>query len=197
MKVVNKKSDISDHETITSVYYTTSSEEGRKVKIRKTFCDVEHLYQSINSNDFFDTYLTYDVNEKCETLLSVLKSKVEKCSIKKFVNKSGITDRTSINAKIRELSAIKKKLFIRHRAEPNNESHKYEYLEFKKQFKKHIRNTKINHKRQKLQKCNGNSKRIWKIINEERGKSTHSQEIPTLLIEDSRMNNEKRSCRSL
>ena len=190
MKVIHKSSDISDHHTIISIYYTAPSVEGQNVKMKKKFCDVDRLHQVTSENDLCEIYTIYDVNEKCDRLLSILKSKIDLCSTERNAKKKlRRVDRSWVNQDIVNFSSQKKKLFARHKAHPRNPDYEKEYNEFKKQFKVSTRNTNINHRRNRLKTCNGNSKAIWKMINEERGINSHHRDIPKLNIGDGRVEN--------
>ena len=176
--------DFSDHSAISLFLKVESVSKNKNEKIRKIFCDTTKLQNNTVASEFFPIYSMYDVNDKMCYLTDVVTDKINSCCSVKYVSsKSEKTDSSWVTDEIRCLSNKKKQLFIAHKHDPSNLNLKNKYIEFKKSFKSLIRQTKIEHKRKKLRECNGNSKSIWRIINQERNKKSASPIIPKLSVE--------------
>ena len=172
-------SDLSDHNKILSLVLKNSNHEKEIAYREIKYFDIVQFKSIAQFSDFIPVFNTYDVNDKCDILLEILKNKIDICTTKKFVkhNKINRRDRSWINDDIKKLSQQKKILYRRHKRNPENAIFLSEYKNFKSFFKKHVRKVKINFHRNELEKCNGDSRSIWQLVNKHRGKNSKKRSV--------------------
>ena len=161
--------DFSDHRAH-SVSFSCQGESQNADKCEDKYykrCDYDKLGNVILQPN--QIYETYNVNEKYEALAIQITTSIEQCSqLRKCKVKP---DHSWVSQEVKELSHRKKELYAEHLHDKTNIEKKNKYNELKRYHRALVRRTKLNHKREKLKACKGQSRSIWKLINHERGES--------------------------
>ena len=165
---------ISDHDPlfleVPILYYPAKKREN--IVIRKT--DTEAFREVFSNKDIMSlVYNKYDVNEKYNNLHGCLQDCLSETTQTKSISPS-LSDKSWVTNEVRASAKRKYELFKRHKNNLSDESLLLEYNEFNIQHKRLVRKTKTQSKRDRLMKCNGNAKEIWKFLNQQRGKTTSS-----------------------
>ena len=159
---------ISDHDAVSLTLPMNTPKEPLTPRRTIIRLDEEAFFHELAARNKEPIFRTYDVDSKCSQIIGLIQEATRIHSTQSI--KPPIPEKGWLNQEIINSSKIKKKLLSQSRLFPDDTNIQARFKEAKQAHRRLVRNTKTSWKRQKLLKCNGNSKHIWKLVNYERGK---------------------------
>ena len=179
---------LSDHHVIEILYPFNTCDKPAATNIR-SFLDWEYLDTLWQNLDWSDIVKCYNANDKYNNLIQKITICLDECTkLRKVRNKK--KNNSWINNEVLKSCTEKKRLHEMYLQDRRNSDAYEQYREYSRRHKSFLRREKTQFKRNQLTMCNNDSKKIWKLVNKERG-SDRKTTIDKLQINDSVCNSQK------